>query len=97
MTHKVVYNDSFGGFSLSSKAVSWLQEKGLQFDGNYHQDIPRHDSLLVECVETLGKEASGLYSNLVVAEIKGNQYRISVSGGWENVIEPDVWGFITIK
>ena len=97
MTHKVVYNDSFGGFSLSSKAVSWLQEKGLQFDGNYHQDIPRHDSLLVECVETLGKEASGLYSNLVVAEIEGNQYRIKVAGGWENVIEPDLWGFITIK
>lgn len=72
--NKVVYNDSFGGFSLSKKAVEWLAENGREEikpiineelrkypnDNCYFlYGIQRHDPDLVRCVETLGRAAEG--------------------------------------
>lgn len=52
-------------------------------------DIPRHHPLLIECVERLGKEANGIFSELTICEIEGNLYRIENYDGQENIIVPD--------
>lgn len=85
--HKVVINTCFGGFSLSDKAEKWLSEKGLKFD--WSRGIERHNPLLVECVETLGKEANGSCARLAVEIIDSNMYRIDEYDGQESVITPD--------
>ena len=111
--NKVVYNDCFGGFSISKAAMEWLAENGreeikaiakndLQEDpddnyGCYYCEIQRHDPDLVRCVETIGHAASGRYANLKVKELKGNIYRIDEYDGTEDVIEPEDEEYITIE
>ena len=67
---KVVYNNCFGGFSISRECCEWLAERGVtdcidqisiasaqdgDEDLNYFWwDGDRHDSLLVMAVEELG-------------------------------------------
>jgi len=89
--NKIVINDCYGGFDLSEDAIIWLKNNGLsdiQID-----EIPRHHPLLVECVETLGEKANGMFSNLVVKVIVGNIYRIDNYDGLETIIQPyeDNW------
>lgn len=98
---KVVYNAAVsGGLHLSEKAMDWLREHEVDFkveSGNNYgpfADIPRHDSRLVECIETLGKEANGPANGwtpeaeLHVVEITGNYYYIdNHDGGGEEVID----------
>lgn len=83
---KVVYNDCFGGFGLSTKA----QELYKEFSGKDFVDFecPRHDPNLVMVVEQLGVLANDQFSNLKIAEIKGNKYLIKEYDGKESVIEP---------
>ena len=50
--------------------------------------IPRHHPLLVECVETLGKEVNTYISELSVVEINENQYHITEYDGVESIITP---------
>ena len=92
MGTKVVYNAGYGGFSLSNAAVRSLNKrKGKDvadpsfgfFDG------PRHDADLVAVVEALGNAASGRYSELRIAEVSGDLYRINEYDGYESVQEPD--------
>ena len=52
-------------------------------------DIPRHHSLLVQAVETLGDEANGLCAELEIREIEGNKYRIKEYDGWESIELPE--------
>lgn len=94
--NKVVYNNCYGGFGLSEKAILWLNEKyGLEYKkykyGIYlKEDLKRHDSRLVECVETLGSDvASGEYAKLRVETINSKVYRIDEYDGSESVITPD--------
>ena len=71
---KVVLNNCFGGFSLSRKAYEFL---GLPWDGYGFTSIYRYDrenQKLVECVETLGGEASGQFAELVVEEFDDYNY-----------------------
>lgn len=91
---KVVYNKSYGGFGLSEKADAWLQARGFfykKINGHFEEvdEIPRHHPLLVECVETLGKEANGQYANLQITEVSG-KYFIDEYDGKEKVITPEV-------
>lgn len=51
-------------------------------------ELPRHDPLFVECVEELGKKASGSYADLRIAKVEGNQYRIHEYDGSESVRTP---------
>lgn len=103
---KVVYNASFGGFSLSVQAAMWLAERGnneateflagsvddsdmfsLPF---YCWELPRHSRLLIECVETLGSDtASGKFSELKIAALKGDRYKIEEYDGSESIVEPE--------
>ena len=52
------------------------------------RDIDRTDPLLIECVETLGKEANGACAYLKVIEIPdGIDYEVSEYDGLESVEE----------
>ena len=64
--YKVVYNEAVsGGIYLSNKALDYLREKGLRVKDDELKrygafvDFPRHNKVLVECVETLGEAANG--------------------------------------
>jgi len=98
---KVVYNAAVsGGLHLSERAIGWLRERGMEFDvestckyGPF-VDIPRHNPLLVECIETLGEDANGPENGwtpkaeLHVATISGTYYYIDDhDGGGEEVID----------
>ena len=122
MKHKIVYNDCYGGYSLSYKAIDWLSEHGSESIKNfiaqkrieakekedfssasqeriynvtkfYVMDavssfLKRHDPDLVAVVETLGKEASGTFSELAIAEIDEDKYFIDEYDGMETIVTP---------
>ena len=64
---------------------------GIDINGDVTYDkYPRHCSLLVEAVETLGSaEASGWAANLTVVEIEGDTYIIEEYDGAEGITTPD--------
>lgn len=78
-TFKIVINRKFGGFGLSSKAVSRLKELGLCLPIKYPQyedyeyssyfENRREDPLLVQVVEELGAEANGECAELKIEEV----------------------------
>ena len=99
MSIKVVYNNCYGGFSISqacaermaslgNKEAQTLLDSPHGFYG-YLTDTPRHDLILVRVVEELGTAASGSSASLDVKEISGNKYIIREYDGSESVIEPE--------
>ena len=122
MKHKIVYNDCYGGYTLSYKAIDWLSEHGSERTKNFiaqkrieakeREDfssasqeridystklyvmdavrsfLKRHDPDLVAVVEALGKEASGTFSELAIAEIDEDKYFIDECDGRETVVNP---------
>ena len=93
---KVVYNDTYGGFSLSPQGKALYEQlSGNKFPGDY--TVSRHDPVLVHVVETLGESANdGSIADLKIAIISGNQYRITEYDGLEGVQTPDSIEFITV-
>lgn len=85
--NKVVYNDSYGGFNLSSIALTALKQLGVE-DENFYT-LSRHDPRLVEVIEKLGEFANANYSRLKVWYLKGDKYIIHEYDGKEEVVEPD--------
>ena len=68
---QVVYNNQFGGFSLSNKALVLLSEyKGIKLDNYLASELPRHDPDLIKVIEKDGRE---------------------------EVVEPDLNGFIKVN
>ena len=104
MLTKVVYNISYGGFSISVEALTRMRELG--FTGEFSKswctsrdavwliDCARHNPILAQVVEELGKKANGLGSDLRITEVFG-PYRIEEYDGFESVIEPDDYEWIT--
>jgi hypothetical protein len=94
MTTKVVYNISSGGFSISVEALTRMQELGYTGKASTHNnyvylyDCARHDPILVQVVEELGRKANGLGSDLGIEEVSG-PYRIEEYDGSETVKEPN--------
>ena len=122
MKYKIVYNDCYGGYTLSYKAIDWLSEHGSESTKNFiaqkrieakeREDfssasqeridnvtkfyvmdavrsfLKRHDPDLVAVVEALGKEASGTFSELAIAEIDEDKYFIDGYDGRETVVTP---------
>lgn len=111
---KVVINQCYGGFTLTKKAIDWLEERGV-FNTPYLQEellrfkkwikatlddynpndfgISRDNPLLVECIETLKKDAykHGI-SNLVVEEWDGKldkDFFIGDYDGYEEIFESE--------
>ena len=103
---KVVYNDCYGGFSLSNEALEWLLERGSRGVELYKNAIlwskgtwrgPRHDPLLVECIETLGEKANGRFGKLEIHELNGPKYIIDEYDGMETVEEPEDIQWIDVR
>ena len=97
-TIKVAYNDNYAGFMLSREAMTWMKENGYggkfcTADGDCV--VPRHNPVLVRCIEELGGRANGALkkagkilcmSDLRIAEIDGLKYRVVTIDGKETVI-----------
>ena len=67
---KIVINNQHGGFGLSDKAWElYCERSGKDIEKDWDHDIDRDDPILVELVETLGKESWGSYSILKIVEI----------------------------
>ena len=100
MLTKVVYNIGYGGFSISAEALTRMQELGYTGDASicsdyaHLYDCARHNPILVQVVEELGKKANGRGSDLWIAQVFG-PYRIEKYDGSELVIEPDDYEWIT--
>jgi len=60
-------------------------------------DIPRHDPVLINIVESLKEEANGECAKLVVAEINAPMYRIEDYDGMESIQTPDAIDWIVIE
>lgn len=96
-TYKVVYNGSYGGFSLSEKATDMLYELGALNDDVDSWSIERHNPHLVKVVEELGDLASSSFSNLKIAEITSSIYKIDEYDGAESVVTPDRIAWVKIE
>lgn len=102
MSNKVVINDCWGGFGLSEKALQWLRSHGITDEEALSNwdfgNIPRHDPLLIELVETLGEEANGRCANLRVVDISpSTRYRLNEYDGAESVDTPESIQWVTIS
>jgi uncharacterized protein with von Willebrand factor type A (vWA) domain len=103
---KVAHNICYGGFCLSNKAVSILNEmkhlKGKKKLNPHSYAYPdnnkglyRHDPDLIKVIEQLGKAASGPSSHIRITEIQGVRYIVEEYDGMEAVLEPKDINWIT--
>lgn len=94
---KIAINRCFGGFSLSPKAMLWLEERGQkEVIKEFNQDrewvlehggghsIPRNDPLLIEVIELMGEEANGDCAKLKIVELQID-YEIHDFDGLETI------------
>lgn len=107
MTIKVVYNATYGGFSISRACAERMAELGNKeaaeliedlddrFYG-YLEETPRHDLALVQAVEELGESANGSVASLCVRELSGRRYIIREYDGSETVVEPEDINWIEV-
>lgn len=107
--NKVVYNATYGGFSLTKEAMLWMMDHGYKFkdydreyveksnSNSFHPEVPRHHPLLVECVETFAHASNGALSSLRIKEIYSDLYKIIDRGGLEIVETPERMDWIVIK
>ena len=107
MSIKVVYNATYGGFSISQacaermaelgnkEAAKLIEDLGDRFYG-YLEETLRHDAALVQAVEELGDSANGSFASLCVRELSGRRYIIREYDGSETVIEPEDISWIEV-
>ena len=86
---KIVINKCYGGFGLSVRGENLYKElKAITDPEWYYFDIPRDDPVLVELVETLGKEIESSYAKLQIVEIPDDvEWEIEEYDGMEWVSE----------
>ena len=95
---QVVYNNQFGGFGLSDEALSLLSErKGVKFDEYLASELPRHDPDLIKVVSELGSQANTNTSSLTIKGLSSPYYKVIEKDGREEVVEPDLNGFIKVN
>lgn len=82
---------------FTTKDLGDVAEKFPLQESFCDQDIPRHDPVLVNIVESLKKEANGECAKLVVAEINAPMYRIEDYDGMESIQTPDAIDWIAIE
>jgi hypothetical protein len=83
---KVVYNNCYGGFSLSKEGMKRYLELTGKADlrSSAGRDIERDDPALVRVVEELGVAANGSFANLTIQELEpGTKYRVQEYDGNE--------------
>lgn len=90
--HKIAYNDCYGGFGLSRAAILWLGSHGIydKYPGIEElNDLPRHEPLLIRCIEELGEDVNdGKCNKIRIAEIDSDMYYIENYDGKEYIITP---------
>lgn len=86
-TIKVVINNCYGGFSLSTEALKRYNEG--RDEPMYGYDIDRDDPKLIEILETIGLHiSSGRFSKLVIVKIPDDvDWEVDDHEGWEWVAE----------
>ena len=86
---KVVYNDCYGGFGLSDKAMERYFSLANRYPSGGSNHVCRWDPILVKIVEELGKEANAKYADLKIRDVpKGELFRIDEYDGLESVMTP---------
>ena len=94
---RVVYNNQFGGFSLSNEALALLSEyKGIKLDNYLASELPCHDSDLIKVVSEFGSRANTSTSSLAIKELSSPYYKIIEKDGREEVVEPELNGYVKI-
>lgn len=89
----VINTQQFGTFSISKKAIEYIQKKiklkkDKQAIGCYAFDDDRANPLLVEAVKKLKNEAHGPYSVLKIVEIPDDiEWQITAVNGVEIIRE----------
>jgi hypothetical protein len=66
-TFKVVYNNKYGGFGMAKNGLEEYNRRTLQ-NLTYSDIIDRSDPILIELVETMGKEVNDKNSRLAIKE-----------------------------
>lgn len=64
---------------------------------NIPEGVPRHHPLLVQVVEEFGPEASGVFADLQIENIRGKKYIINEYNGSESVQTPSDIEWIIVK
>ena len=67
-TFKIVYNNCYGGFDLSSIGLEEYNRRSLTEEVTYPEMISRDDAILINMVETMGKEINCKHSKLETKE-----------------------------
>lgn len=57
-------------------------------DSHIGSEVARHDPVLIQVIEQLGKAANGYFAKLAIVEIAENRYRIEEYDGFERVETP---------
>lgn len=65
---KIVINDDYGGFGLSTKALSRYNELSGE-NRDYSSEVPRDSPYLIKVIEEMGKEANGAFADLKIVSI----------------------------
>ena len=90
---KILFNNTYGGFELSEKAVKmYMERKGIK-KSSEEDDMwglannpSRTDETLIAIVEELGKEASGSCAQITIAEVPDGAYwYVDEYDGWEEI------------
>ena len=87
---KVVINRCYGGFGLSSKALTRYCELSniVNPEDFYVWDIERTDPILIQIVEEMGEDADDAYSKLKIIEIADDvKWHIEEYDGIEHIAE----------
>ena len=96
--NKIVINVCIGGFSVSSEAREWMEERmslcperlwdhpeESDFEFSMVSEMPRFHPVLVAAVEKFGAKANGMCAALKVVEIPGSRFKIRERAGSELV------------
>ena len=87
-----------GKSSVTGKPFTIEEIMGSTFTyGEGKKIFPRHHPDFVAVVKALKKKVNTSFSHLKVVKLKGNKYRIEGYDGWEHVMEPEDYEFITIE
>ena len=87
---KIVINAGYGGFRLSEAAEHFVlrDARSGYLDGSLYLHRHRDNAVLVDCVDKLGKGASGPSAYLAIVEIPADiEWKIFENDGYEWVAE----------
>lgn len=91
LARQISGDENWGGCTF--KGECWPNTSVIRTDDYemWYPEVPRHDPVLVEVVETLGsKKASGKYATLEIENVpSGTLYRIDEYDGKESVMSHD--------